>query len=147
MPTSSKSLAEKLRNADRSTGVSSLLTFKARYQFSVDGGAVSTITPVDNVTIPNDTIIVGGTINSTTACTSGGAATIAVGLSAGGSTTSFLAATAVASFSADARLNSAATFAAPVKTTADGKITLTVATAALTAGVVEVTLFGQLALA
>jgi hypothetical protein len=113
---------------------------RAKYSFAVDGGAVSTITPTTNVTLPDNAIIVGGTINSTTAATSGGSATIAVGTSAGSSTTSILGATGVASFSADAKINSVATFAAPVKLTASGKITITVAVADLTAGIIEVTL-------
>lgn len=112
---------------------------RAKYDFAVDGGAISTITPATNVTIPDNAIIIGGTINSTTACTSGGAATIAVGTSAGSAADSLLAATAVASFSADARLNSAATFAASVKMTASGSITITIAAFALTAGVIEIT--------
>jgi len=120
-------------------GLGVLRIARAKYSFAVDGGAISTITPATNATIPDNAIIVGGTINSTTAATSGGSATIAVGTSAGSSTTSLLAATAVASFSADAKLNSAATFAAPVKMTAAGSITLTVATATLTAGIIEVT--------
>lgn len=134
------SLKRKQESRSGNSGLKGLYTAKAIYNFSVDGGAVSTITPSLTDVIPDNAIIVGGTINSTTACTSGGAATIAVGTSAGSSTTSLLGATAVASFSADARINSVATFAAPVKMTAQGAITLTVATAALTAGVVEVTL-------
>ena len=115
---------------------------RARYDFAIDGGAVSTITPSFdyNAVLPNDAVIVGGTINATTACTSDGSATIAVGTSAGSSTTSILIATAVASFTIDALINSAATFAAPVKLTAEGKITFTIAVAALSAGVIEVTL-------
>lgn len=119
-------------------GDSVLRTARAIFSFAIDGGAVSTITPVTTVSLPDNAVITGGTINSTTACTSGGAATIAVGTSAGSSTTSILGATAVASFSLDARLNSAATFAATVKMTANGNVTLTIATAALTAGVIEV---------
>jgi len=120
---------------------SSLRMARAVYSFATDGGAVSTITLKNNVSLPDNAVIVGGTINSTTACTSGGLATVAVGTSAGSSTTSLLGATAVASLSADARINSVATFASPVKLTARGAITVTIATAALTAGVVEVTVF------
>ena len=109
----------------------------AKYDFAVDGGAVSTITLTANATIPNNAIVIGGTINSTTAAV-GATATIAVGTAAGSSTSSLLAATAVTSFTTGAKLNSAATFAAPVKLTAAGAVTITIATAALTAGVIEI---------
>lgn len=109
------------------------------YSFANDGGAVSTIQPKVNVKLPKGAVIYGVTINSTTAVTSGGAATIAIGTSAGSSTTSLLGATGFASFSANALINGVATFAAPVKLSAEGFVTLTVATAALTAGVIEVT--------
>jgi len=128
------------------TGLGELGIARAKYSFAVDGGAISTITPVSNALLPDDAVIIGGTINSTTAAV-GATATIAVGTSAGSSTTSLLGATAVASFSADARINSVATFAAPVKLTAAGNITLTIATAALTAGVIEVTVLYYVAAA
>lgn len=110
----------------------------AIYSFAVDGGAVATITPVSNATIPANAILVGATINSTTAVTSAGAATVSVGTAAGSSTTSILAATGKASFTTDAMLNGVPVFATPVKMTAAGAITLTVATSALTAGIIEV---------
>ena len=120
---------------------------RAKYDFDVDAGAISTITPATNETIPDNAIIIGGTINSTTAVTSAGAATISVGTSAGSGTASLIGLTAVASYSIDATLNSVATFAAPVKMTAAGSITLTVAVADLTAGVIEVNVMYFVALA
>jgi hypothetical protein len=117
--------------------VDGVRTARAYYDFAVDGGAVSTITPTQSDTIPANAILLGGVINSTTAVTSGGSATVAVGLSAGGSTTTILTATAKASLSLDAVIISPVA-ATPVKTTAAGAITITVATAALTAGVIEV---------
>ena len=110
-----------------------------RSNFSVDGGVIGTIIPVSTSTIPNDAIIIGGCINPTTAATSGGAATISFGTKMGSSAASLLGATAVASFTLDALINSVATFAAPVKMTEAGQITLTIATADLTAGVIEAT--------
>lgn len=109
----------------------------ATYSFAVDGGLQGTIAPTNSDTIPDNAILVGATHNSTTAVTSGGLATVAVGTSAGSSTTSLLAATAKASLSLDAVLNGVPTFAAPVKLTAAGTITYTIATADLTAGVIE----------
>jgi len=141
MSSTSQTLADEIKAVDGSSGLGNLRMARAIYDFSVDGGAVSTITPKQTVALPNNAVIVGGTVNSTTACTSGGAATIAVGTSAGSSTTALLAATAVASFSLDAVINAVPVFATPVKLTAKGDVTVTIATAALTAGVIEVTLF------
>lgn len=115
-----------------------LLTAHAILDFSVSGGAISTITPPVSDLIPDNAILVAATINSTTAVTSLGSATVAVGTSAGSSTTSILGATAKTSLTLDAVLNGACTFAAPVKLTAAGQITFTIGTAALTAGVIEV---------
>lgn len=125
-------------------GIGGLQTFKAKYDFTVDGGAQGLITPVATILIPKNTILVGGTINSTVAVTSLGSATLAVGTSAGSAANSILAATAKATLSLDAMVNSAITFAAPVKMSADGNVTVTVATADLTAGVVEISVFGYL---
>jgi len=108
---------------------------RAVYDFAVDGGAVSTITPVINMKIPSKAIILGGIIDIITTLTSGGSATIAVGTSAGSSTTSLKAALAVASWTAGLlAIVPVFTAATMVKLTAEGQITVTVATAALTAG-------------
>lgn len=115
---------------------------RAKYDFAVDGGAQGLITPATNAVIPDNAIIVGGLANATTAL-AGATATIAIGTSAGSSTTSLKTATAVASYSADAvlALVPVMTAATAVKLTAAGSITITVATADLTAGVLEVTVF------
>lgn len=120
------------------TGTNVFQVAHAIYSFATDGGAVSTITPVLTATIPNNAIMVGATINSTTAAASGGSATIAVGTAAGSSTTSILAATAYTSFTTDALLNGVPVFATPRKMTAAGQVTVTIGTAALTAGIIEV---------
>jgi hypothetical protein len=116
---------------------------RAKYDFAVDGGAIATITPATNMTIPDNAIIFGVIANSTTALTSGGSATIAIGTSAGSSTTALKAATAVASYSADALLPGVPVFTAgtAVKLTAAGAITITNAVATLTAGVLEIFAF------
>ena len=62
------------------------VTAKATYNFAVDGGAISTITPAINEIIPNDAVIVACYTHLKTATTSGGAAEIAI--SAGGVTLS-----------------------------------------------------------
>ncbi len=122
-------------------GLGVLRTARAKYDFSVDGGAVGLITPAINATIPANAVILGGILNPTTALTSGGSATIAAGTSAGSSASSLKAATAVASYSANALLPTVPVFtaASAVKLSAAGQLTLTVATAALTAGVLEIT--------
>ena len=120
--------------------------YHAKYSFATDGGAVSTITPAVNVTIPANFVIQNVALNSTTAVTSSGSATVAVGLSAGGSgTASLVAATAKASWSANAFVQGVPvpqTASTWIKMSAAGSVTVTVATAALTAGVIEVYIFG-----
>lgn len=118
---------------------------KAYYRFADDGGLVSAIVPKQSDTIPANAIVMGAIINVPTALTSGGNATIAVGTSAGSAANSILAATAVASWSIDALLYFLAGTgpfgAAAFKMSAAGQIQLTVAVAALTAGVAEVFVF------
>lgn len=114
---------------------------KMTYDFSVDGGAIATITPGNSPTLPLGAIILGGTIDITTQLTSGGAATIALGTSAGSSSSSLKGATAVASWTVgQLALVPVFTAATYVKLTADGRLTLTVAAAALTAGRFDVNL-------
>ena len=118
----------------------------ATYNFAVDGGAVATITPAKNCTIPANAVIYNVSINSTTAVTSAGAATVAVGINGGGGTTTTLVgATAKASYSANAFVQGTPvpqTASTWVKlATTSGTVTATVATAALTAGVIEVYVF------
>lgn len=119
-------------------GTNTLNVAHAIYSFAVDGGAIGAITPVSTAAIPANAILVGATVNSTTAVTSAGSATVSIGTTAGSSATSILAATGKASFTTDALLNGVPVFATPVKMTAAGSINLTVGTAVLTAGLIEV---------
>jgi len=128
-------------------GLGVLRVARAKYDFAVDGGAQGAIVLATTATLPDNAVVVGGTINATTAGGSGGAATIAVGFTAGGAADTILTATAVASFSTDALLNSAIVFATPYKMTAAGNINITVATADLNAGVIEITLYYYVAAA
>ena len=112
----------------------------ARYNYAVDGGAISTITPAVNTVIPANAIVIGGLINPTTALV-GATATIGIGTSAGSTAASIkAAATAVTVYSVDALVATIPVFTAgsAFKMSAAGSITLTVAVAALTAGIVEV---------
>lgn len=117
----------------------------AQYNFATDGGgAPGLITPANNVTIPANAVIVNVSINSTTAVTSAGTTTISIGTSAGSSATSLLAATAKASFSANAFVQGVPvpqTASTWVKMSAAGSITLTSATTAIGAGVIEIYVF------
>lgn len=123
------------------TVAGALQTAHAIYDFSKDGGTVGTITPVLTSAIPATAQLVGGLIKSTTAVTSGGAGTISIGTSAGSSATSILGATAVTTFTTGHTSVAVPTFSAPVAMSAAGNLTLTVGTAALTAGVVEIIVF------
>lgn len=112
---------------------------KMTYDFAVDGGAIATITPTNSPTIPINAIILGGTIDITTQLTSGGAATIALGLGSGAQVASLKAATAVASWTVgQLALIPVFTAATYVKAAAATRLTLTVAAFALTAGKFDV---------
>lgn len=114
---------------------------KMTYDFTVNGGAVSTITPTNSPTLPLGAIIFGGTLDITTSLTSGGSATIAVGIGSGAQVASIKGATAVASWGAG-QLAVIPVFTAATyhKVTAAGALTLTIATATLTAGKFDVNL-------
>lgn len=125
-------------------GFSPLLSFAARYDFAVDGGgAPGLITLANSDTIPANTIIYGGIINVITALT-GATATIAVGTSAGSAANALKTATAVATYASNALLPVVPVMTAgtALKLTADGTITITTATAALTGGTMDIRLFG-----
>jgi len=122
-------------------GIGAVGNAKMTYSFAVDGGAISTITPTNSPTLPANAIILGGTIDITTTLTSGGAATIALGLGSGAQVASLKAALAVASWTAgQLALIPVFTAATYVKVTAATKLTLTIAAATLTAGRLDVNL-------
>jgi hypothetical protein len=102
---------------------------KAEYDFAVDGGVAGDISL--GVNIPDNAVILGGFVEGITAVTSSGGATIAVKLQ---SAADILGATGKASFTGTAVLPCAAVLAGPFKCTAARTVTITVATAALTAG-------------
>lgn len=111
---------------------------KGTYSFAVSGGAVGTIA-LPGASIPSGAIVRGGWINVITPPTSGGAATVSVGVEAAGD----LQAAAVISgapWSTVGRKNVTPgyTGATSIATTAARSISIAVAVAALTAGVFEV---------
>src|SRR5271157_1237444 len=105
------------------------------YNFAVDGGA--SCTPANSDTIPKDAVVFGGVVNSTAAVTAAGAATVAIGTAAGSAGNSILTATGKASLGLDAVVVPTCQ-ATPFKMSAAGKISVTIATGPLTAGVIEV---------
>jgi len=110
-----------------------LMTAKAIYDFSVDGGAISTITPASSEVIPANAIIVDAMTCVTTAFTSGGTPSLAV--KAGGLTVISAQNPASHASLADEKVT---VNAVADKTTANGAIQVVVASGALTAGVVEI---------
>lgn len=120
-------------------------TARAQYSFATDGGTAGTITPSITETIPSGAIITDVKIRCTTIVTSGGAATIAI--NGGGSI--LKAAETIANCELDATGvidviragNAGATGTAkyiPIVAVSSSAITLTVATANLTAGVFDI---------
>jgi predicted RecA/RadA family phage recombinase len=125
------------------TGVSTgVRVAHALYDFTVDGGA--SCTPANSDTIPANAVVFGGVINSTVALAATGAATLAVGTTAGSSGASILTATGKATLGLDAVIAPSCT-ATPFKTSAAGKINVTIATGPLTAGQVEIWVLYELA--
>lgn len=124
-------------------GFSGIRVAKAIYDFAIDGGAISTITPSQNVTLPANAIMVGGFAKAGAAITGTAGLTIAIGTAAGSSTTALLTASggALANWAADAILALVPTLAAPVELTAAGKVTITIGTHAVTAGQIEIFVF------
>jgi hypothetical protein len=137
----SLSVTEDAIAASSAIGLGVLRVAHAKYSFGVDGGVTGLITPASTAVIPAKAIMIGGTVNVTTAVTSLGSATLSVGTSAGSSASALLAATAKASLGAAAIVNAVPTLAVPVKMSAAGSITVTVGTADLTAGVVEIFIY------
>lgn len=121
-----------------------MLVVRGKYDFAVDGGAVSTIAITAGTPIPSGSVVVGGYVDVITALTSGGAATIACEVEAAND---ILTAVAVASWTAGrknvlpAPTTGALTASTAVKLTADRNISIVIATAALTAGVFNVVLY------
>lgn len=110
---------------------------RGTYSFAVDGGAVGAITLATSDILPVGAIITGVFVDCTTIVTSGGAATIAV---TGGGATLVTAAT-ISSLGLNAALKGKLTLASSataIKATTNTPIGITVATAALTAGVLDI---------
>lgn len=114
---------------------------RGKYSFAVDGGAVGDINLMGATNIPSGATILGGWVEVTTVPTSGGAPTLAIYVEAAGD---IVAAAAIsgAPWSTTGRKSVIPVFtgATTVRTTAARDIKATIATAALTAGVIDVVL-------
>lgn len=106
---------------------------KFTYDFGVDAGAVSTITPAINEKLPVGAIVTDVVTDERTAFTSGGSATVQVKSGAIALTDALAFDTAFTGRDTHALASSAEA----IKITASDDMKLTVATAALTAGVVD----------
>lgn len=128
------------QSPDYAVGVQGLRMLHVIYDFAVDGGAQGLITLKNAGLIPDNAILYGGVVNAPTAPLSLGSATISLGTSAGSSATALKTATAIATYSVDSilALVPVMTAGSAVKMTASGYPTLTIATADLTAGVLEI---------
>jgi hypothetical protein len=112
-------------------GVGGIL--KVTYDATVDSKAVGTVElPVE---LPINAIVYGGMINVRVPPTSGGAATVSLGLN---TAADLLASTAIASVTGKVALVPVFTAASSVVTTAKRKLVLTIGTAALTAGKMDI---------
>ena len=123
---------DSVTNAKTAHGLPKFLTFL--YDFAALGGAAGslTMTAEDGTaqTIPGNAIITNAYAEVETAVTSGGSATVALGLVA--NTDAFVGATAKGSLGAGVVLNTANDL--PLKSAVPGTVLATIATADLTAG-------------
>lgn len=112
-----------------------IVTERAVYDFSVDGGAVGAL---DLFTADADVVLKSIHIIVKTTCTSGGSATVIFGVT--GTTNAFVDTTAgaVANLTANAVLPASAI--APRRLASGAAVLMTIGTAALTAGKIEVVL-------
>lgn len=131
--------------------IDGMYVWKALYDFATDGGATGALIPSISDTIPANAIVLGGIVNPVIAVLSGGSATISVGTSAGSGAATILAATGKASLTLDAVIevlgtnSQAATNKPSFKMTAAGQINITIAAATVTAGRIEINVFGVIA--
>ena len=111
---------------------------RARYDFAVDGGAISTIDLLPTDELPNDALILGAILNVITVPV-GATATIGIGSQAASDLQAAAAISGAPWSTTGYKAASLVTLGAdPLNLTAARNITITIGTAALTAGVIEV---------
>lgn len=101
---------------------------KVTYDFALHGGAIGDI--LLDLTLPKGAVIMNGIVDVVTPLASGGSATVAIAMGS----QSIKGATAIASYTGRTALTVDGTGPNSVKLTADRQLKLTIATAALTAG-------------
>lgn len=106
-------------------------TIAALYSFAVDGGATGDITM--GVFIPNNAVVGRFAVKTNTTFTSGGAATVSWGFAA--DTDAYMVVQAFGNFIAAQTISGVDLNANPLEATANRELTITIATAALTAGI------------
>jgi len=122
-------------------GLGGVANAKMTYDFAVDGGAISTITPTNSPILPINAIITNGFIDVTTLLTSGGAATVGLGLGSGAQVAALFAPITVAGAPwSTTGVKAIIPISAPtaVKVVAAARLTLTIAAFAVTAGKFDV---------
>jgi hypothetical protein len=128
-------------NAGEGVTTKGLRIVRGDYSFAADGGAAGTIALMGSALVPSGCTVLGGWLEVTTPPTSGGAATISVGIEAAGD---LVAAAAVsgAPWSTAGRKSVVPVFtgATSIRLTAARDISIVIATAALTAGAFKVVL-------
>ena len=132
-------LGQGANNPSQQVGFGALQVAKATYDFTVDGGAIGTITPASSPIIPIGAIVLGGILHASVAPTSGGGATLAFGLGSGAQAASLKAATAIATFVINTPVSVLPIWTSGhFKVAADTKITMTIAAATLLTGKIDV---------
>lgn len=126
-------------NANDQFGGGALQVVKATYDFAVDGGAIGTIQLFNSLVIPAGAIILGGICDPITTLTSGGGATMAIGIGSAAQTAAIKAAAAFGTYVGGTPLAilpiwSGGFFAVA----ADGKVSVTIAGGTITGGKVAI---------
>ena len=106
---------------------------RAYYDFATDGGAIGAINLRGDM-IPSGAVILNTVIRVATAVTSGGAATVSLGVEAATDTRAAATLATAPALSTTGVKPGAVTNAAPTETTADRHVVATIAAFALTAG-------------
>ena len=115
----------------------------ATYSFATDGGAQGAITPKLTAAVPLGAVIVQVAAHSPTAF-AGTNATVAIGTTAGSSATALLAATAITSLGSNAVIAGVPILSDAtkwVRMSAAGNVNVTVGTANVTAGILDIFVF------
>lgn len=114
---------------------SQLLTLSGSWSFGIDGGAQGTINL--GVYVPAKALLIGFKCKTITLPTSGGAATFAFGLT-GGTTSQLMAATAIGGLAAAGSwIRGVDLDANPLNIDAVAQVTMTIAVADATAGILQ----------